>query len=103
MYNDPACYIALKCSSMSILRELLWCDIINNNDIMFSVYFHSLPDPDLFHILISGPVACNLENANIKFTFLSFMSNIPDYQLYECFKTLLTITFLLLFNLSLNS
>lgn len=66
MYKDVAIHIVLQCCSTEELRDKLWCEIININDILFSVYLHSLDESQLFHILIGGHFSYNLCNSDVE-------------------------------------
>ena len=60
LHKDTAIHIVLDCTFVSKLRDSLWCNIININDIMFSVYLHSLDNYGLFHVLLGGQFDFNL-------------------------------------------
>jgi len=52
-------YIAIQPSTLYYnvhldSRDELWCFIIETEDIMFSVFLHSMNDYDLFHVLLGG-------------------------------------------------
>jgi len=62
MYNDIAIHILLNCTFTEHLRDLLWCYVINVENIMLSVYLHALSDDKLIHILNRGNIDFNLSD-----------------------------------------
>lgn len=55
-YTDLTIHISLNCNETELLRDQFWCFIIDQFDINFSVYLHSLSDYDVIHVLMGGSI-----------------------------------------------
>ena len=71
-YSDITLHIVLSCNGLENIRDEMWCDFINIDDITFSAYLHSLDDWSLLTIMLGGDIDFELNcDDTVNFRLLS--------------------------------